>query len=93
MRGGGEPIAPLPPGQPAPSIDPLEPPVACVGGKCPPDVGFPGGVGMPELEVLDLTSGTWRRLPPLNQGVTYSLADPAELRRSIDRHGPGPVRQ
>ena len=33
--------------------------------------------GIPEVELLDLTSQTWRRLPHLNQGTRVSIADPA----------------
>jgi hypothetical protein len=75
--GNGEPIAPMPEATPGPTpLVPFEPPVACIGGKCPPDVGF-GEAFLPELEVLDRTTGTWRRLPQLKQVVAYSLRDPA----------------
>jgi len=67
---GGRPIAPLP------SEAPAVPPEVCTV-ACPPDDPNKGFDGLPELEVLDLTTGTWRRLPHLNQGLTYELSDPA----------------
>jgi len=67
---GGNPIAPLP------SEAPAVPPEICTV-ACPPDDPNKGFDGLPDLEVLDLTTGTWRRLPHLNQGLTYELSDPA----------------
>ena len=68
---GGKPIAPVP------DVEPVVPPEICAE-PCPPDEPLPNGFdGLPELEVLDLTSGTWMRLPHLNQGMTYELTDPA----------------
>jgi hypothetical protein len=68
---GGMPIAPMP------DAEPVVPPEICAE-PCPPDEPFPNGFdGLPELEVLDLTTGTWRRLPHLNQGMTYELTDPS----------------
>ena len=68
---GGKPIAPVP--EPRPVV----PPEICAE-PCPPDEPLPNGFdGLPELEVLDLTTGTWMRLPNLEQGATYELTDPA----------------
>ncbi len=70
VAGGGQPIEPLPSS---------EPPVVCLARPCPSQEPFPNGFdGLPEMEVLDLTTGTWRRLPHLSQGVSYSLKDPAK---------------
>ncbi len=33
--------------------------------------------GLPELELYDLTTGTWRRFPHLGAGARFSMADPA----------------
>lgn len=66
ISGAGQPIAPLP--------DPS--PVVC-DGPCPSEEPVPGNFdGLPELEVLDLTTSSWHRLPHLTQGVNYSLKDP-----------------
>jgi hypothetical protein len=32
--------------------------------------------GLPEVELYDLTTATWRRLPHLNGGSRYAVADP-----------------
>ena len=68
---GGKPIAPVP------NVEPVVPPVICAD-PCPIDEPFPDGrEALPELEVLDLATGTWRRLPQLSMGTTYELTDPA----------------
>ncbi len=68
---GGKPIAP------APDTEPVVPPEICAE-PCPPDAPIPNNFdGLPELEVLDLMTGTWMRLPHLSQGTTYELTDPA----------------
>jgi hypothetical protein len=68
LGAAGKPIEPLP--------DVVIVP-ADVCENCPPDKAFPEGFdGLPEAEVLDLTTGAWRRLPHLNQGITYELTDP-----------------
>ena len=73
---GGKPIAPIP------SEAPVVPPEICAE-PCPPDAPVPDGFNrLPEVEVLDLSSGTWRRLPRLTQGTTYELTDPASY---VDR--------
>ena len=33
--------------------------------------------GLPEVDVFDLAGQEWRRLPHLNSGARYSLADPS----------------
>ncbi len=75
VGGQGQPIAPAE-AQPSPSEGP---PVACNVGPCPSDQPIKGGGGfdgLPEMEVFDLTTGIWQRLPHLTQGVSYSLTDP-----------------
>jgi hypothetical protein len=43
-----------------------------------PDPDPNGGFdGLPEIEVLDLTTGDWRRLPHFEIGKVYELEDPA----------------
>ena len=68
---GGKPIAPVP------DAEPVVPPEICAE-PCPPDAPIPNNFdGLPEIEVLDLMTGTWMRLPHLSQGTTYELTDPA----------------
>ncbi len=64
---------------PAKPIEPLaEIPVAC---------GEPGGEacaaapfdGLPEVELYDLSTSTWKRLPHLEGGTRYSVKDPARF--------------
>jgi hypothetical protein len=63
----GKPVDPLP--TPDPSASPSSEPTI--------DPNNPGMFdGMPEVEVFDLTTGTWARLPHLAQGTTYELSDP-----------------
>jgi hypothetical protein len=82
---GGLPVKPIPdaclevpaqasPGpSTAPSAAPPKPPADCP--KVRPDDQFDG---MPEVELFDRTGhGTWHRLPHLNQGQTYDVADGA----------------
>jgi hypothetical protein len=59
------------PVEPLPSIPPRcpDPPTA----DCAPVVGD----GMPEVEVFDVRSQEWRRLPHLSSGPRYGLTDPA----------------
>jgi hypothetical protein len=67
VGGAGKPIEPLPSS---------EPDVPCTR-ACPSQEPLPNGFdGLPEMEVLDLATGTWRRLPHMNQGTSYSLTDP-----------------
>jgi hypothetical protein len=78
VTGGGQAIAPVeaqPSSSPSPSPS-TGPPVICTA-PCASDLPIKGGFdGLPEVDVFDLTTGTWRRLPHLNQGVNYSLTDP-----------------
>jgi hypothetical protein len=68
---GGKPIAPVP------NAEPAVPPKICTE-PCPIDEPFPDDRGgLPEVEVLDLSTGIWRRLPAFDQGMTYELTDPA----------------
>lgn len=65
--------------QPGLTIDPVEvkpldqipPPCDEAAGSC--QIGFDG---VPELEVYDLTAATWRRLPHLQGGKRYAVAEP-----------------
>jgi hypothetical protein len=62
-------------GEPNP-VKPLDkPPVACAD---QPAEGCGQQVfdGLPEVELYDLTTATWRRLPHLNSGSRYAIADP-----------------
>jgi hypothetical protein len=79
---GGVKIQPIPdacldvtaPASPAPSAPPAKPPANCP--KALPADQFDG---MPEVELFDRTGdGTWHRLPHLNQGQTYDVADAAK---------------
>jgi hypothetical protein len=71
--GAGKPIEPMP-AAPTPAV----PPDAGCLQPCPSDQPLPGGGfdGLPEVEVLDRTTGEWRRLPHFTQGTNYSLSDP-----------------
>jgi hypothetical protein len=64
----GKPIDPLPHPTPAPSGEPSTKPID-------PNEPVPFD-GMPEVEVFDLTTGQWARLPHLSQGTTYELNHP-----------------
>jgi hypothetical protein len=67
--GGGKVIEPVPP-----VTEPACDPAACE--SPPPDIN--GGFDqLPETEVLDRTTGEWRRLPHLDGGQTFELKDPA----------------
>jgi len=60
-------------------IEPLETiPVVCGGGDPVPGVDCvqPAFDGAPEVEVFDLVTGEWRRLPHMAMGQRRSLADP-----------------
>lgn len=71
IGGAGQPIAPVP--------QPSDEPAPCEVPPCETDEPPPQGFdGLPELEVLDLTTGSWMRLPHMTQGVSYSLKDPAK---------------
>jgi hypothetical protein len=76
---GGPPIEPvpveeLPSAPPGGGPDCIEPP--CDDGNPKPD--FDGGwEGLPEAEVLDLSTGEWLRLPRFEVGTVYDLKDPA----------------
>ena len=74
---GGVPLGPIPPTcVPGPG-DPSEPEPSLPAG-CPEPRTANELDGLPELEVFDRTGeGTWRRLPHLDQGRIYDLADPA----------------
>ena len=68
----------LPGAEPKP-IEPLATiPVACGN---PPVEGCVQPVfdGLPEVELYDLTAGTWRRLPHLTGGSRYAVAGPADF--------------
>jgi hypothetical protein len=65
----GKPIEPLPSPSPAASGEPSAAPTT----KPDDVVQFDG---MPEVEVLDLSTGAWARLPHLAQGTTYELSHP-----------------
>ena len=67
-QGGG---ADLPPVQPLPTIPP--PCDATKGGAC----GAADGV--PEVELFDLDTQQWRRLPHMTQGRRVAVADPAHF--------------
>ncbi len=72
VDGPGRPIRPVPDRAGGP-------PVVCIDAPCPSDGGFGRGFdGMPEVEVFDLTSGEWRRLPHFDQGVAYALENPSD---------------
>lgn len=68
-------------GEPKP-VKPLDKiPEACLeidGNAQNPGDGCPQQVfdGLPEVELYDLTTATWRRLPHLNGGSRYAVADP-----------------
>jgi len=64
---GGEPtlVDPLP-GAPPPCPDPSSPECATFD-------------GMPEVEVFEVGTQAWRRLPHLSQGTRYAVADPARF--------------
>ena len=47
----------------------------------------PGSTACPEVELYDLTTGTWRRLPAPRGGSRYAVAEPGQLRRPGHRHG------
>jgi hypothetical protein len=64
----GKPVEPVPPASPDPAASPSPAPA-----QIDPNVGFDG---MPEVEVFDLTTATWGRLPHLGQGQTYELKNP-----------------
>lgn len=72
LIGVGKPIAPMP--EPTPVASPVD-----CNGPCPSDQPLPGFDGLPELEVLDLTTGIFQRLPHLTQGLNYNLTDPAKF--------------
>ena len=56
-------------------LDEIPPPCDPATDNCQPGQNFDG---MPEIEVFDLTGdGAWRRLPKLQSGFRYELADPA----------------
>ncbi len=38
---------------------------------------MPGFEGIPEVEFYDLTTAAWKRLPHLEAGSRYSIAEPA----------------
>jgi hypothetical protein len=63
----GKPVEPLP--SPDPSASPSAEPT--IDPNNPKEFD-----GMPEVEVLDLVTGTWARLPHLAQGTTYELSHP-----------------
>ena len=66
LPGGGEPKLV----EPLPSI-----PEAC--GNAPVEgCALPAFDGLPEVELYDLTTGTWRRLPHLTGGSRYAVAEP-----------------
>ncbi len=74
LNGGSVPAAG------AVSIEPLASiPVTCTDAANTSPAGcLPGHVdGIPEVELFDLDSATWVRLPHLGQGATYALKDPA----------------
>jgi hypothetical protein len=78
IAGGGKPIEPAPTPKPRPSA-------TCDGANCgspapepsPGPNDLQGFDGMPEVELLDLESGAWVRLPHLGQSQTYDLKNPA----------------
>ena len=66
-------------GLPAAEPKPIEP-LATIPVPCgdPPAAGCvqPAFDGLPEVELYDLTTGTWRRLPHLAGGSRYAVAEP-----------------
>jgi len=69
--GGGGPAP-----QPVEPLDEVPPPCDPAFEDCEP--GLREQDGMPEIEVFDLTGeGAWQRLPHLDPGQRYDLADPA----------------
>ncbi len=69
-------------GDPGLLVDPklIEPlatiPVAC-GDKPTEGCAMPSFDGLPEVELFDLTTSTWRRLPHLTGGGRFAVAEPA----------------
>jgi hypothetical protein len=69
-------------GGPASTVKPTEiEPLASLPPRCPnpptADCGPAILDGLPEVEVFDVTSQEWKRLPHLSSGTRYSLVDPA----------------
>ena len=66
-------------GEPGFTVDPelIEPlpaiPPACEEGE---DCLAPGFTGLPDVELYDLTTSEWKRLPQLEGGARYSVAEP-----------------
>lgn len=70
--GGDQNVQGLPPTEIEP-LDEVPEPCDPTAGACQPPANFDG---MPEVDVFDLGDGTWRRLPHLQPGSRYALAEP-----------------
>ena len=63
----------------AKQIDPLpEIPPSCDGSEAP-ECSQLGWDGMPSVELFDLAKAGWVRLPPMDAGVRYTVADPTRF--------------
>jgi hypothetical protein len=68
-------------GEPGVNVDPtLIEPLAEIPEPCPDppteECQGAGFDGMPEVELYDLSAGAWKRLPHLDSGLRYAIADP-----------------